>query len=134
MKFVTVAVLSLFALAPLALAKEKHADKNATSVTFKVGADAKIATATQKGAALTDLKVGDKVAIAYTEADGANTAARIKVITETKKAEGEKKEGEHKKHDADTYKHAHGAITAIDTTANTVTVEVRAGHEKHEKK
>jgi hypothetical protein len=139
MKRLTVAVMTALVLATFSIAQAKEGHKAAagTSQTFKVGADCKIATADNKNAAIADLKVGDKVHIAYSDAGGTLTAAKIHVATEKpagdKKPEhkGDKKEGEHKKDKpADDLKHAHGIITAIDAAAGTVTVEDKGEHHK----
>ena len=130
MKFVTVAVLTLFVLTPLAFAKEDAGKNPPTSLTFKIGADAKIVTVDKKAAALADLKVGDKIGIAYNEVAGANVVTRIHVIPAGKKPVGEKTEGQHKKQEADTDLHARGTITAIDAAAGTLTADVHVKHPK----
>ena len=50
--------------------------KNA-EVTFTIAKDCKVSTADKKEAAVADLKVGDKVMVAYTEEDGAKVAKKI---------------------------------------------------------
>jgi Cu/Ag efflux protein CusF len=51
--------------------------KDTGSKTFKIIEKTKYATADKKDAVLTDIKVGDKVKVTYTEADGVATAHRI---------------------------------------------------------
>jgi hypothetical protein len=93
------------------------------SKTFKAGKDCKIVLAEDKAGALTDLKAGDKIGIAYHEDGATSVADRIHLAVEAKVGD---KDG--KPHDgtkkADSDKHVRGIITAVDTTAGTVTVEV----------
>ena len=51
--------------------------KDTTSKTFKIGEKTKYATADKKEAAVTDIKVGDKVKVAFTEENGVATAHKI---------------------------------------------------------
>jgi Cu/Ag efflux protein CusF len=51
--------------------------EGAESKTFKIVEKTRYATADKKDAALTDIKVGDKVTVWYTEEDGVLTAHRI---------------------------------------------------------
>jgi len=51
--------------------------EGAESKTFKIGEKTKYATADKKDAMLTDIKVGDKVTVWYSEEDGVLTAHRI---------------------------------------------------------
>ncbi|HTS19049.1 MAG TPA: DUF5666 domain-containing protein [Verrucomicrobiae bacterium] len=51
--------------------------KGEESKTFKIGDKTKYATADKKDAALTDIKVGDKVTVYYSNEDGVLTAHRI---------------------------------------------------------
>jgi hypothetical protein len=55
--------------------------------TFKVGDKTKYSTADKKEAALADLKVGEKVTVAYTEEAGVLTAHKIGVPESAKKKE-----------------------------------------------
>jgi Cu/Ag efflux protein CusF len=60
--------------------------EGAESKTFKIGEKTRYATADKaKDAALTDIKVGDKVTVSYTEEDGVLTAHRIGPPKSTKK-------------------------------------------------
>lgn len=68
--------------------------KDQDSKTFKVGEKTKYSTADKKDAAIADLKVGDKVAVAYTEDGGTLMAHKIAPPESSKKKE--KKEGEAK--------------------------------------
>jgi len=61
--------------------------EGAESKTFKIGEKTKYATADKKDAALTDIKVGDKVTVSYTEEDGVLTAHKIGVPASEKKKE-----------------------------------------------
>jgi Cu/Ag efflux protein CusF len=51
--------------------------KGTESKTFKIGEKTKYATADKKEAAVTDIKVGDKVKVAYSEVNGVATAHKI---------------------------------------------------------
>lgn len=51
--------------------------KDTESKTFKVGEKTKYSTLDKKEAALADIKVGDKVKVAYTEENGVATAHKI---------------------------------------------------------
>lgn len=117
-------LISLIALAlaiPLVAVFAQKEKTAPVSMTFKVSADSKIMLAEDKAGALTDLKVGDRIRIAY-HADGTTSVAdKIHLIVETKgQPKAPKTPGTPK--DGDT--HVHGKITAIDTTAGTVTVAV----------
>ena len=48
------------------------------TLTFTIAKDCKVSTAGKKEAAVTDLKVGDKVTVAYTEEGGVKVAQKIK--------------------------------------------------------
>jgi Cu/Ag efflux protein CusF len=61
--------------------------KDTTSKTFKIGEKTKYATADKKEAAITDIKVGDKVKVSYTEDNGVATAHRIGPPDAPKKTE-----------------------------------------------
>jgi len=61
--------------------------KGTDSKTFKIGEKTKYATADKKEAAITDIKVGDKVLVAYSEANGVATAHKIGPPNVPKKAE-----------------------------------------------
>ena len=89
------------------------------SKTFKAGKDCKIVLAEDKAGALTDLKAGDKIGIAYHEDGATSVADRIHLAVEAK---GGKPHDGTKKADSD--KHVRGIITTVDTTAGTVTVDV----------
>ena len=67
------------AITALDAAKGSVTVKNAKDVekTFVVTADSKIVTADKAVATLADLKVGDKVKVAFTEDAGKNTATKI---------------------------------------------------------
>lgn len=111
------------------------------SKTFKVGADCKIMSA-DKAITLADLKVGDKVALRYKDDSGTLNASHIRVLVEPKEGEAPPAKGEHRGGGkggkrgapADTDLHAHGAITAVDANAGTITVDVVAPRgERHAK-
>ena len=51
--------------------------KDTASRTFKIGEKTKYATADKKEATVADIKVGDKVKVAYTEEGGVATAHKI---------------------------------------------------------
>jgi Cu/Ag efflux protein CusF len=51
--------------------------EGAEGKTFKIDEKTRYATADKKDAALTDIKVGDKVLVSYTEEDGVLTAHKI---------------------------------------------------------
>jgi hypothetical protein len=118
-------------LTPALVAQAKQdAAGNTTNKTFKVATDAKIHAADGKVALLTDLKVGDKVGLAYTDSNGTLTADKIHVIGEPKAEPGAKKGEDHKGAKSDTELHARGVITAIDTAAGTIAVDVQQHHKK----
>jgi hypothetical protein len=117
-------LISLIAIAVTVPLMAVFAQKSPpVSKTFKVGAGCKIVVGENKAGTLTDLKVGDKIRIAYHDDGTTSVADRIHLNVEPK---GEGKTGkEHvggKKEGGDTM--AHGIITAVDTTAGTVTVNV----------
>jgi hypothetical protein len=121
----TLVAVTLLTSVLVVQAKQEGAG-NTTSKTFKVAAETKILTADGKAAALADLKVGDKIALAYKDAAGTLTADSIHVMADT----GSKKGEGHKAANADGAIHAHGVITAIDKTAGTITVDVKQPHKK----
>ena len=89
--------------------------------TYKVSADCKITLAEDKDGALADLKVGERIHIAY-HADGPTAVAdRIHVVVEKGGAKPGKPPGGAKKDPSEL--HAHGKITAVNTTDGTVTVD-----------
>ena len=95
------------------------------SKTFKIGADSKIVLAEDKAGTLADLKVGDKIRIAYHEDGTTLVADKVHLVLEAAKGAGKAGKpagGGGKKADGDT--HVHGTITAVDATAGTVTVDV----------
>ena len=94
-------------------------DNQPVSKTFKAGASCKIVLADDKAGALTDLKAGDRIGIAYHEDGATSVADRIHLAVEAKDG---KPHDSTKKADSD--KHVRGIITAVDTTAGTVTVDV----------
>jgi Cu/Ag efflux protein CusF len=61
--------------------------KGTESKTFKIGDKTKYATADKKEATITDIKVGDKVKVAYTEEGGVATAHKIGPPDAPKKTE-----------------------------------------------
>ena len=61
--------------------------KGMDSKTFKIGEKTKYATADKKDAAVTDIKVGDKVKVTYAEEGGVATAHRIGPPDAPKKTE-----------------------------------------------
>jgi Cu/Ag efflux protein CusF len=63
--------------------------KDTESKTFKIGEKTKYSTVDKKEAAVTDIKVGDKVTVRYTEADGVATALKIGVPASVAKKEKE---------------------------------------------
>jgi hypothetical protein len=136
MRIATVALIVAAVLTPVLAAhagKAGKANKGAAaaiSKTFKVGADTKIETADNPTAKLADLKVGDKVGIAYKDdGTGTLTADKIHVMTEAAGAGG-KKGGKKEGAKGNTDLHAHGVVTAVDATAGTITVDVQAPHHK----
>jgi len=61
--------------------------KGTESKTFKIGEKTKYATADKKEAAITDIKVGDKVKVSFTEDNGVAMAHRIGPPDAPKKTE-----------------------------------------------
>lgn len=124
------------ALVPFLAARAEEAAKPApakpalVSKTFKVGADCKILSA-DKAITLADLKVGDKVGIHYKKDGDTLVAAHIRVFApppaDAPKPEAKKggpRRGEVGKDGRPEGERAHGAITAVDAQAGTITVEV----------
>jgi Cu/Ag efflux protein CusF len=66
-------ITAIDAKAGTVIVKKGEAD----SKTFKIGDKTKYSTADKKDAALTDIKVGDKVTVHYTDEDGVLTAHHI---------------------------------------------------------
>jgi Cu/Ag efflux protein CusF len=64
--------------------------KDTESKTFKIGEKTKYSTVDKKEAAVTDIKVGDKVLVSYTEEGGALIAHKIGVPAVPAKKEKEK--------------------------------------------
>ena len=115
-------LISLIACAITVPLVAVFAQKNPpVSQTFKVGADCKILLAEDKVGAIADLKVGDRVRIAFHVDGAASVADRIHLVVEPK-AGGKPAKPPGGKKDADT--HVHGKITAVDATAGTLTVDV----------
>jgi len=63
--------------------------KDTESKTFKIVEKTKYSTLDKKDAAITDIKVGDKVTVVYAEESGVNTALRIGPTESAKKKEKE---------------------------------------------
>ena len=125
-------LISLIAIAVVVPLVAVFAQKNPpTSKTFKVGADSKIVLAEDKAGALADLKVGDKVGIAYHEDGTTLVVDKIHVISEDKAADKAAGKGA-KAHEGGLKGdvRARGVITAVDTTAGTITADVREHHKK----
>jgi hypothetical protein len=123
MKNALLTLVAVTLLAPALVVQAKQGG-NATSKTFKVATETKILSADSKAAALADLKVGDKVGLAYKEADGALTLSSIHVMPDTKGEKGANK-ADHKAAKAEGALYVKGVITAIDKTAGTITVDVK---------
>ncbi len=108
----------------------KHAGKHASATqTFSVAVGAKISVEGNKSATLADIKVGDHVKIAYTEANGVLTAIHIKdagpnPVKHAKKAKSAK---QHHKHNS-TDLHVHGIVQSIDASNQTLTITVKHHH------
>ena len=66
--------------------------KDTKSETFKIGEKTKYSTLEKKEAAVTDIKVGDKVTVFYTEEGGVLTAVKIVPPKSAVKKEKEKEE------------------------------------------
>jgi len=107
-----------------AQAKDKGVKAAGTDLTFQVPATCTISVTGNASAKLSDVKVGDKVGVAYDENNGTLTAASVRVIDPTAKKEHKKGEKS-----AD-HKHTAGTVAAVDTTANTLTVTPHAHHKK----
>ncbi len=122
------AFIAVALLTPVLVAQAKQGG-NIASKTFKVASDTKILAADNKAVALADLKVGDKVGLAYTERNGALTAQTIHIMADAKSQKGANK-AEHKSAKSEAGTHARGVITSIDKTAGTITVDVKEGHKK----
>jgi Cu/Ag efflux protein CusF len=72
-------ITSIDAKASTVIVKKEGAE----SKTFKIGEKTRYATIDKKDAALTDIKVGDKVTVSFTEEDGVLIAHRIGVPKST---------------------------------------------------
>jgi hypothetical protein len=117
-------LISLIAVAVTLPLVAVFAQENpAVSRTFKAGKDCKVVLAEDKAGALTDLKAGDKIGIAYHDDGATSVADRIHLYVEGKSGgkDGMPHDGTKK---SDSGKHARGTITAVDTTAGTVTIDV----------
>lgn len=125
-------LISLIAIAVAVPLVAVFAQKNPpTSKTFTVGAESKIVLAEDKAGALADLKVGDKIGIAYHEDGTTFVADKIRVMSEDKVADKAAGKGA-KAHDGKLKDdmRARGVITAVDTKAGTVTADVHEHHKK----
>ena len=125
-------LISLIAIAVAVPLVAVFAQKNPpVSKTFTVGAESKIVLADDKAGALADLKVGDKIGIAYHEDGTTFVADRIHVASEDKAADKGAGKGT-KAHDGKLKDdlRARGVITAVDTKVGTVTVDVHEHHKK----
>jgi hypothetical protein len=129
MKNTLYAIVAVTLLAP-ALIAQAGKGGNTTSKTFKVAADTKINTADKTTASLADLKVGDKVGLAYKEDGGALTLSSLHVMGDTKGDKGAKKGASHKGDKAEDGLRARGTVTAIDKAAGTITVDVKEHNKK----
>ena len=130
MKTPTLALIAAALLTPVLAVYANSTNATPVSKTFTVGADAKIHTVDNPSAKLADLKVGDKVGIAYHDNNGTLTVDKIHVINGPKEVapKGSHPKGGPK---ADTAElHVHGLITAVDATAGTLTIDVQAHHPK----
>ena len=128
MQKIILAGLLLLALSLPAQAgqKGKHAT---TTQTFTVGTGAKISVEGNPNATLADIKVGDHVKIAYTEANGAVTVIHIKdagpnPVKHAKTAKSAKKHLKHK----NTNLHARGIVQSVDAANQTLTITVKHHH------
>jgi len=125
-------LISLIAVAVAVPLVAVFAQKNPpVSKTFTVGAESKIVLGADKAGALADLKVGDKIGIAYHEDGTSLVADRIHVMSEDKAADKAAGKGA-KPHEGKLKEdmHARGVITAVDTKVGTVTVDVHEPHKK----
>ena len=131
MKNTTLALIAAALLTPMLAVYANSTNAAPVSKTFTVPAAAKIHTVDNAAATLADLKVGDKVGIAYHDNNGTLTADKIHVINGPKEGApkgSHPKKGEPKPETAEL--HAHGLITAVDATAGTLTIDVQAHHPK----
>lgn len=135
----SIALIAAVALLPLIAvqAKDKPAaaqvkDKPVpVSMTFTTDASTKIRVGDNKSATLADIKVGDKVHIAYHDNAGTLVADHIAEMAEKKaeKPAGTPAAGDHKKHEPKPGElHAGGVVTAV--AATTLTVDVNPPHGK----
>lgn len=103
-----------------------HAQPINAPVTFKVAADAKIRAADNSIAKLTDLHIGQKVALAYQDNQGKPSADKIHIVAPRKAGAVNRKieslEGQAK---PDGELHTLGMITGTDVGLGTITVDVR---------
>ena len=131
MKTTTLALIAAALLTPMLAGYAGSTNAAPVSKTFTVAAAAKIHTVDNPAAKLADLKVGDKVGIAYHDNNGTLTADKIHVINGPKEVapKGARQMGEPKPETAEL--HAHGLITAVDATAGTLTIDVQAHHSKN---
>lgn len=122
-----VVVLLLMAAAP---AQAGNGSKNspAQTQTFTVTTGTPISMAGSKSITLEDIKAGDHVSIAYTDASGVLTTSRIKDLgtNPAKRGKSAAKTG-HKSHAA-TGLHAHGIVQNVNVADQTLTISVRQHH------
>jgi Cu/Ag efflux protein CusF len=93
--------------------------------TFQVADNAKIIVGTDKSASLSDLKIGDRVGIAYSQTNGVSIAHRIADGVPHKPHQNTtagKPAQTTSHHATNGLEHAHGIIQSVDTNARTVTI------------
>ncbi len=99
--------------------------------TFKLAANVKIHAANDSTARLADLRIGERVAISYQDNNGILIAEKIHEVVLPNADDGTgKTETPVPKAKADTDLHAHGVITAIDSSAQTFTADIRVARVK----
>jgi hypothetical protein len=133
MKSALAAFIAVTLLAPGLLAQtQQDAAGDPTSKTFRITIDTKIHTPVNRTAGFADLKVDDKVGIAYAETNGTLTAENIRVLSKTisnRSSKAQKGESD-KTRKGQGLLHARGTITAVNKTNATITVAVQTPHKR----
>ncbi|MGA9449727.1 MAG: hypothetical protein WBW41_00120 [Verrucomicrobiia bacterium] len=116
----------LLAVTLSAQAGGKHATETQT---FTIAAGAKITAEGNKSATLADIKAGDHVSIAYTQANGVLTATHIRDAgpNPVKHSKNTNPTSTTKKHVA-TGLHAHGIVQSVDVSNPALTITEKRHH------
>ncbi len=126
MKTTIMSVIAAAVLAPFMMASAAPVD---AAITFKMSPNVKIHAADNSAIGLADLKVGEKVGIAYQENNGVAVAEKIHVIAPTNVEPAKGQPGKAPAN-PDPFIHAHGVITHVNAAEGTLTADVRVAPKK----